>query len=117
MPENKILVIRGGAIGDPAHFLEIFRIETPQEHRIDDRACQLPPFAWRLGALHGRKAVDVPGDFRGQQPAVLHAALVRFALDVQDDPAGLRIAVALAVTLHGRGVGTKIPVRGLGLEG
>src|SRR5205085_349127 len=43
---------------------------------------------------------DVGEDLRGEEPAVLVAALVRLALDVQHDPAGLRVAVGGAVALH-----------------
>src|SRR5262249_52665061 len=44
----------------------------------------------------------------GEQPAVLHPPLIGLALDVQDDPAGLRVAVAGAVALNRARVGSAL---------
>src|SRR5262249_1293456 len=51
---------------------------------------------------------EVGGDLRGEQAAVLIPTLVRFALDVQNDPARLRVAVCRAVALHRVGVGLEV---------
>ena len=64
-----------------------------------------PGVAGRLGAAIGGEGLDEPGDLGGHQAAVLVAALVRFALDVQHDPAGLRIAIARAEALDRGRVG------------
>src|SRR5262249_59214419 len=61
----------------------------------------------RFGALDGGKATEVAKDFRRHQSAVLIAALVRLPLDVQHDPAGLRIAVSGSVPLHRFRIGLK----------
>ena len=63
-----------------------------------------------LGALATaarRPGFDEVDDLGRQQPAVLIAALVGRALDVQDDPARLRIAVRRAVANDRRRIGSK----------
>src|SRR5262249_26155619 len=47
----------------------------------------------------GGEGLDLLGDLGGHQPAVLVAAFVWFALDVQDNPPGLGVAVARTVAL------------------
>ena len=71
---------------------------------ISRRVC-FQPSAGALGAEHGGEAAQIAGDLRSQQSAMLIAALVRFAFDVQDDPAGLRKAIGRAIALHRRGIG------------
>src|SRR5205823_8835819 len=83
-----------GAVGDALHLFEELAIEAAQEQGIGDGSRQLPSLAGRLRTLRGGVAANVAGDLRRQEPAMLHAALIRFAFDVQDDPASLRIAIA-----------------------
>ena len=58
--------------------------------------------AGALGLALGGEHRDVVGDLGGEQPAVLIAAVVGIALDVEHDPAGLRVAIGRAVSLDGR---------------
>ena len=67
------------------------------------RSCQASAGALRA-AIPGDLA-DEPGDLGRHQPAVLVAPLVRLSLDVQDDPAGLRVAITRPKPLDGGGVG------------
>ena len=98
-----------GPVGDALHLFEKLLVEAAQEQGVDERcACAARPSRGRLGALHGGEAAHVGGDLRSQQPAVLVAALVGLALDVQHDPAGLRIAIGRAVALHRIRVGLKV---------
>ena len=97
-----------GPIGDPLHFFEVFLLEPAHEKRVHQRPRVLPAFVGRLRALNGREAAQVAEDFRRQEPAVLVAALVRLALDVQHDPAGLWIAVCRAVPLHRFRIGAEV---------
>ena len=66
------------------------------------------PARRRSGALLLRyrgQFADEPGDLGRHQPAVLVAPLVGLALDVQDDPAGLRVAITRPITAHRGRVG------------
>ncbi len=99
---------RAGAVGDPLHLLQVFLVVAAEEERVDEGAGRLPAVGGRLGTLPLGEAADLGRDLRRQEPAVLHAALVRLALDVQDDPAGLRVAVGGAVALHRGGVGLEV---------
>ena len=76
----------------------IFLLVAAEEQGVDEGARCFQPSA---GALVGtwRQAVRNRRS-RGRGAAVLVAALVGLALDVEDDPAGLRIAVGWAVALH-----------------
>ena len=58
-----------------------------------------------LGAAIPGDLADEPGDLGRHQPAVLVTPLVRLSLDVQDDPAGLRVAITGTKPLHGGRVG------------
>ena len=100
-----------GAVGDALHLLEVFLVVAAQEQGIDQGARRLPAVGRRLGTLHGGETADVRRRSPGQQPAMLHAAFIRLALDVQDDPAGLRIAIGRAVTLHRMRVRREIACR------
>ena len=76
---------RAGPFRDTFHFFKEFAVEAAQEQGVDEGAGQLPGLGRRLGALRGGEAADVGGNFRREQPAMLDAALVRLALDVQDE--------------------------------
>ena len=86
-----------GAVGGPFHFLQVLFIVSPEEQGVDERAGRSPAFAGRAGAPLGGQGLEVVGDLRRHQPAVLVAPLVGFTFDVQDDPAGLRVAVGRAI--------------------
>src|SRR5262249_17129506 len=69
---------------------------------------RLPPAIGRRGrAGHHRRTLDEIGDLGRHQASVLIAALVWLALNVQYNPARLRIAIARAVPLYRAWVGLK----------
>ena len=68
---------------------------------------ELQPSVGDLRFCIGGGGLQEGGDLRREQAAVLVAALVRFALDVQDDPAGLRIAIGRAIALHRQRIGLR----------
>ncbi len=97
---------RGGrAVGDALHLLEVFRIISAEEQGIGERADLIPvALGVLLAALDG-EGVEVVDDLGREQLAMLISALIRLALDVEDDPAVLGVAVPLAGPLHAGGVG------------
>ena len=107
---------RAGAFGDPLHLLQVLRGVAAEEQRVDEGAGGLPAVGGSLGTLPLGEALDLRRDLRRQEPAVLHAALIRLALDVQNDPAGLRIAVGGAVALHRAGIGLEVRRRAGGVS-
>src|SRR5205823_2305286 len=78
-----------GAVGDALHLLEVFLVVAAEEEGVGEGAGELPRLGGGLGAEGGGEAADVGCDLGGEEPAVLDAAVVGFALDVDDDPASL----------------------------
>ncbi len=101
----------GGAVGDALHLLELLAVVAAQEQGVDELPRVLPRIFGRLGAVALGQHADVVGDLSRQQLAVLIAALVRLAFDVQHDPAGLRIAIRRPMTYHRCRIGHKISWR------
>ncbi len=99
---------RGGAVGDPLHLFEVFGVITSQEHGVDQASRPVPGGHGIFRAAKLRERRDVIGDLAREQVAMLIAALVGLALDVQDDPAGLRVAIGGAESLDRRRVGREI---------
>ena len=98
---------RGGSVGDPLHFLDVFRVEPAQKQSVGDQPQVVPGVGRCLAAAVSRQLADEAGDFGRHQAAVLEAALVRGSFDVQDDPARLRISIARAEPLDRRGIDSK----------
>ena len=84
---------RGRSVGDPFHLLEVFRVESAQEEGIGQEPQVLPGVERSLAAAIAGDLADEPRDLGCHQPAVLVAAFVGLAFDVQDDPAGLGVAI------------------------
>ncbi len=61
-----------------------------------------------LEAFRAGQRLEVVGDFRCHEPAVLIPPLVGLPFDVEDDPAGLRITIRRAVTTDGRRIGAVV---------
>ena len=91
---------RRGPVGDSLHLLEVFGVESAQEQGIGQQPQVLPGVGGGLGAAIPGDLADEPGDLGRHQPAVLVAPLVRLSLDVQHDPAGLRVAITRPEPLH-----------------
>ena len=99
---------RGRAVGDALHLVEDFTLELAEEQGIHERAQVLPGCGGCFRAVLEGERANVGCDLRRQEMTVLHAARVGFALDVQDGPARLRIAVAGALPLDGGGRGSGV---------
>jgi hypothetical protein len=93
-----------GPVGDALHLLQVLAVVAAEVQRGGQRAGQLPALGGGLVAEVGGVAAQLGLDLRSEQLAVLHAALVGFALDVDDDPTGLVVAVALLEPRHGERV-------------
>ena len=89
----------GRAVGDAAHLFQDLAVEAAQEKRVGGGAVVVPPASLR--AEVGGAALQVFGNLARHQVAVLVAALVGLAFDVQIDPPGGRIAVGGAEGLDG----------------
>ena len=95
---------RGGAVGDALHLFEELRVVPPQEQGVDEHAERAVGLGRGLRTVLLAERADVVDDLGGQQLAVLVAAFVRLALDVQDDPTRLGIAVRRPEAFDGRRV-------------
>src|SRR5262249_37028003 len=71
----------------------------------------VPDFAGRFRAERCREASQVSCDLVRHQPAMLKAAFIRLAFDVQHDPAGLRKAIRRPVALHRRRIRLEVRAR------
>ena len=70
-----------GPVGDALHFFEILFVVAAQEQGVGEGADDASsPARGPWGSEVGGEAADVGGDLGGEEPAVLHAALVGFAL-------------------------------------
>ena len=104
-PTLKLRTCRGGSVGDAFHLLEVFGVELPQEKRIGHQPHVAPAVARGLVAAIDRQGLDEPVDLRRHEPAMLVSPLIGLSLDVQHDPACLRIAIACSKALHRDRVG------------
>lgn len=94
----------GRALGDALHLFEVLAVDLAEEQGVGELPGGLPPVGRRVHAAVGGEHPDVRGDLLRHQPALLVAAGVRLALDVQHHPPGLRVAVRGLVPDHvGRG--------------
>ncbi len=94
-----------GPVGDPFHFFQVFCIVLAEEERINQRAHALPTFRWRLMICDIGRCLHEIERSPAREPAMLIAAFVGLTFDVQNDPAGLRIAIGRAIALHGGWIG------------
>ena len=104
-PALKLRTCRGGSVGDAFHLLEVFGVELPQEKRIGHQPHVAPAVARGFLAAIDCQSLDERGDLRGHEPAMLVSPLIGLSLDMQHDPARLRIAKTGSKTLDGGGVG------------
>ncbi len=98
----------GSPVGDAFHLRENFLIETVQEEGGGGGARQVPALVLAFGIQFGGAALHVLRDLFGHQMAVLVAALVGLAFDVEVDPSADRVAIggAIGVTAAGAGQGS-----------
>src|ERR1019366_5968768 len=94
------------AIGDAAHFLEDFAIEAAEEERAGLGAEAAP--SGGVGAKIGGAAFQILGNFARHEIAMLVAALVGFAFDVEIDPSGGGVAPGGSKGLDGLAGGPDI---------
>src|SRR5262249_20814608 len=78
----------------------ILFFEFAKEQRVDKRSRDPPTLLGSFATLLLREGLQIAGDLLGQQPPVLIPAVVRLALDVQNNPAGLRVAIPWPMPLH-----------------
>ncbi len=97
-----------GSLGNTFHFFEILRRHPAKEQGIGERARAFPGFGRCPRPLDGGETTQDRRDFVAQQSAMLVAALIGFAFDVQNDPARLGIAISRSIALHRRGIGAII---------
>ena len=88
------------AVGDAAHLGELLLVEPPQQQGVGQQPQARPAGRRLLAVLLDRELPEVGDDLVGEQEAVLEAARVRLALDVQHDPAAVLVAVPLAPPAH-----------------
>ncbi len=106
---------RRGAVGDPLHFFKVFGVVTPRGRGRCDHGCgPRPGVDGGLIASFRGEGVDVIGDLGREQAAVLVAAIIRLAFDVDDDPAGAGITIGRTVA-NGSWLGRWVRWRWLGL--
>ena len=102
---SKVAPAARGAVGGPFHFLQVLFIVAAEEEGVDERPGRLPAGGGPLRAPLDGEGLEEVGDLGGHQPAVLVSAVVGLALDVEDDPAGLGIAVGRPEAADRRRVG------------
>ena len=91
----------GSALGDAFHFFQDFAVETAQEKRVDRGAQLIPALGFGLGPQLRGATFHIFRNLARHQIAVLVAALIRLAFDVQIDPAGRGIPVRRAERAYG----------------
>ena len=83
-----------GAVGDALHLFEVFLVVAAEEQGVDEGARRLPAVGRAPWDFAARREQRIWAAISGASSRpCCYAALVGLALDVQDDPAGLRIAI------------------------